>query len=133
MIGNMDNPRVDQLRLREAIEKSWQRDTANLKVEESGNPALGQCYPTSRVVQHYFPETEIAEGEVLTPGGPEKHFWNVIRTRDGYLHIDFTWQQFPSGSSIRNWKIRDRRTLNDSPPTVKRVELLLSRVRRNLA
>lgn len=54
------------LRLREALAASWNKRTAYLEVEQVGNPALGQCYPTSRVVQHYYPETEIIKGKVLT-------------------------------------------------------------------
>lgn len=51
------------LRLREAIEASWKPDTAYHHAEEVDNPALGQCYVTSRVIQYYFPEAEIVEGE----------------------------------------------------------------------
>jgi hypothetical protein len=52
--------------LREALAASWDKRTAYLEVEQAGNPALGQCYPTSRVVQHYYPETEIIKGKVWT-------------------------------------------------------------------
>ena len=124
---------IDMLKLRQAIEASRKSDTAYLYVEELGNPALGQCYVTSRVVQHYFPEAEIVEGEVQTPKGIEKHFWNVFKSNGKELHIDLTWQQFPPVSIVKDWKIRDRHTLNDTPPTVERVELLLSRVRRILS
>jgi len=51
--------KIDFLDLRQAIEKSWQPDTAYGFVEEKGNPALGQCYPTSRVVQYYYPKSEV--------------------------------------------------------------------------
>ena len=119
---------IDMLQLRRAIEASWKPDTAYHHVEEPGNPALGQCYVTSRVIQHYFPEAEIVEGEVLTPHGVEKHFWNVFENGGKELHIDLTWQQFPSGSFVKKWSVRDRRTLNDTRPTIERVELLLDRV-----
>lgn len=124
---------MDMLKLREAIEASWEPDTAYLRAEKEGNSALGQCYPTARVVQHYFPEMEIVEGEVITTQGSEKHFWNIMRTKNNTMHIDLTWQQFPHGSVVKNWKVRDRNALNDSPETIRRVETLLSRVRQYLA
>lgn len=124
---------IDFAHLREALEASWQPDTAYLEVNKAGNPALGQCYPTSRVVQYFYPDVEIVEGEVLTPSGKiEKHFWNVLNVNDKELHIDFSWQQFPQGSKIKSWKVRDREDLNDSKKTVQRVEKLLARVKRCL-
>jgi len=62
------------LRLREALNASWDKRTAYLEVEQMGNPALGQCYPTSRTVQHYYPETEIITGTVWTGQTSELHF-----------------------------------------------------------
>jgi hypothetical protein len=120
--------KTDMVNLREAFEASWDFRTANQRVSEAGNPALGQCYPTSRVVQILFPETEIVEGQVRTGKGIEKHFWNVLVSDGITYHIDFTWQQFPSGSSVKSYKVRDRNTLGDSPRTIERVELLLKRV-----
>ena len=124
---------MDMLRLREAIEASWQPDTAYLQVHEAGNPALGQCYPTSRVIQHYFPETEIVEGRVWTGKKMEKHFWNIRQDGEDIYHIDFSWSQFPTGSVVKSFKIRDRETLGDGPETLKRIDLLLKRVEANLA
>jgi hypothetical protein len=57
------------LRLCEALEASW---------DGSGNPACGQCYATSRVVQHYYPATEIIKGKVWTGEREEIHFWNGL-------------------------------------------------------
>jgi len=119
--------RIDLLRLREALEASWDSETAYGGVKTPGNPAYGQCYPTSRVVQHFFPETEIAQGDVWTGERLEPHFWNIV-DRDGTLfHIDLSWQQFPTGSAVKachsetdqRWKTAE---------TLKRVEMLLSRV-----
>ena len=123
---------VDMLKLREALEASWGTDTAYLNVEEAGNPALGQCYPTSRVVQHFFPEFEIAVGEVWTGRSTEKHFWNVRQADGNEQLVDFTWQQFPAGSVVKSYKLLDRNDLNDGPEAVKRVELLLARVKTRL-
>lgn len=119
---------VDMFRIREALEASWKPDTAYLKVERGGNPALGQCYPSSRVVQFYYPETEIVEGEVWTGIKNEKHFWNILNNNGATYHIDFTWQQFPKGSVVKSFKVRDRATLGGSPETIKRVNQLLKRV-----
>jgi hypothetical protein len=134
MMGNMKAlANVDMTQLREALEASWDIKTAYLETSEKDNPALGQCYPTSRVVQRFFPETEIAEGEVWTGKAIEKHFWNVLKLNGKEYHIDFTWQQFPAGSSVRSYKIRNRDALCDGAQTIKRVELLEKRAREFLA
>lgn len=124
--------KLDMTKLREALEAAWKPDTAYLRVAEKGNSALGQCYPTSRVVQFYFPKTEIVEGQVWTGERLEKHFWNLLVASEEKYHIDFTWQQFPAGSTVRSYKVRDRNTLGDSEETIKRVELLKSRVEKFL-
>lgn len=116
------------LRLRDALEASWDRRTANLGAEKAGNPALGQCYPTSRVVQHYFPGTEILKGTVRTDQGEELHFWNGLRVGGDWYHIDLTWQQFPAGSMVREFVALDRENLGDRPATIQRCDLLLGRV-----
>lgn len=120
------------LKLREALEASWDSKTSYLNVSEEGNPALGQCYPTARVIQYYFPETEIVEGQVRTVKGMEKHFWNLLENKGKKYHLDFTWQQFPTGSVVQSFKIRNRNELGDSPQTVRLIELLLKRVQRYL-
>lgn len=115
-------------RLGAALERSWDRRTAYLGASRSGNPAFGQCYPTARVVQWFFPETEIASGKVDTGSGIEAHFWNVERSAGGLIHIDLSWQQFPRGSRVTEFELLDRSALGDSPPTVARCRLLLERV-----
>lgn len=124
--------KTDLLQLREALETSWDEKTSYLAVKEKGNPALGQCYPTSRVVQHFFPETEIVKGKVWNGKEIETHFWNILKVKDDLYHIDLTWQQFPYGSKVRKYTILDRNELDDSEPTVKRCELLLERVNAHL-
>lgn len=99
-----------------------------LRAAQDGRPALGQCYATARVVQQFFPESEIADGEVWTGESAECHFWNVIECDGVLCHIDFTWQQFPACAVVRSFRIRDRQTLGDSPPTIARVGLLRRRV-----
>lgn len=126
-------PRIDVERLRAALTASWDRDTAYLKVHQDGNPALGQCYPTARVVQWFFPEFEIARGEVWTGAGLETHFWNARKVREEIEHLDLSWSQFPPGSRVVSFELLDRTDLGDSPPTVTRCELLLHRVLASLA
>lgn len=116
------------LRLREALEASWDKQTAYQAVEQAGNPAYGQCYPTSRVVQHYYPDTEVIKGTVWTGQREETHFWNALRLGDVWYHIDLSWQQFPSGSVVRQFAPLDRQNLNDSDATRQRCALLLQRV-----
>ena len=116
------------LRLREALEASWDRETSYRQVEREGNPAFGQCYPTSRVVQHYFPGTEIIKGIVHTSDGDHDHFWNGLRVGGDWVHIDLSWQQFPAGSIVGKYVVLDRDELGDSEVTVERCALLLRRV-----
>jgi len=123
---------ISLLDLREALEASWDAATSYGGVCEEGNPALGQCYPTSRVVQHFYPEFEIVEGEVWTGLNTESHFWNVLIVAGSEYHIDLTWQQFPAGSVVRGFRMRDRATLGDGPATIERCDLLRDRVERYL-
>ena len=118
------------LRLREALESAWDSRTSYRHVTAPGNASLGQCYPTARIVQHYFPESEIVQGLVATTTAEEVHFWNLF---PGEVHVDLTWQQFAAGSSVRSWTVRDRETLGDSRETRERCALLLSRVQEHLA
>lgn len=119
--------------LRAALEASWDAKTAYLGAYQKDNPALGNCYPTSRVVQFFFPKIEIVEGQVWTGKGMEKHFWNLLEVDDLQYHIDFTWQQFPHGSMVKSYKIRNRETLGDGQEATDRVTLLHQRVKDFLA
>ena len=89
---------------------------------------MGQCYPTSRTVQHYYPASDIIKGAVWTGKALEVHFWNVLRIGASDYHIDFTWQQFPHGSTVQQFAIIARDELHDSAATTRRCSLLLSRV-----
>jgi hypothetical protein len=116
------------LHLREALEASWDSQTACGAVEKAGNRAFGQCYPTSWVVQHYYPATEIIKGKVHTGENEELHFWNGLSIGDEWYHIDLSWQQFPTGSVVKEFVVLDRRYLGDSEATMQRCALLLRRV-----
>lgn len=118
----------DLIRLREALEASWDEQTSYRGVAEKHNPALGQCYPTARVVQHFFPETDIVKGVVRTSRGEEVHFWNVLVVAGTSYPIDLSWQQFPRGSTVRSYEILDRNELGDSKETLRRCDLLRQRV-----
>ncbi len=126
-------PCVSLPRLKAALEASWDSRTAYLGASRAGNPALGQCYPTARVVQWFFPRFEIASGEVETGSTLDCHFWNIDERRDPPVHVDLTWQQFGPGAKVRQFRILDRHALGDSPPTIQRCQLLLERVLAQLA
>lgn len=89
---NFDGPnaRIDLTRLKDAIERSWDHRTAYQGATRADNPAYGQCYPTSRVVQLFYPEAEIACGDVWAGQGTECHFWNIIGTGDEATWIDLS-------------------------------------------
>ena len=125
-VSSLPSPSLPQLRL--ALEASWDCRTAYLEAYQPGNAALGQCYPTSRVVQWFFPQLEIASGDVDTGSTLEAHFWNVDVAANPVQHIDLTWTQFAAGSKVTRFRLLDRNALNDSPPTVMRCRLLLERV-----
>ena len=124
----LENNGVSVSALKEAIETSWRPDTAYGGVERVGNPALGQCYATARVVQHFFPELDVARGEVCTGSTIETHYWNVRSADDGWEHLDLSWSQFPAGSTMTRFEVLDRSVYNDSAATVLRCKLLLNRV-----
>ena len=121
------------VRVRRALAASWGADTAYRGAVRPGVPALGQCYATARVLQILFPRLEVVEGTVWTGEATERHFWNLLAAGGLEHHLDLTWEQFPAGTEIREWQVRDRDDLGDSPETVARVELLLERVRTHLA
>jgi hypothetical protein len=123
-----DSHKPDLLLIREALEASWDEKTSYLAVKEKGNPALGQCYPTAWLVQHFFPKTEIIKGKVWNGREIEVHFWNGLLVDGVLYHVDLSWQQFSSGSSVRDYEILDRESLNDSQITVERCQILLHRV-----
>ncbi len=121
-------PQVDLGRLAAAVEASWDRRTAYGGIARPGNPAFGQCYPTSRVVQFFYPDFEIACGDVWTGSDTECHFWNVRGSGNEADWIDLSWKQFPAGSAVQRYRLLDRRQLGDSPATIERCTLLLRRV-----
>ncbi len=123
---------VDMVKLRQALEASWDEKTSYRAVKETGNPALGQCYPTSWLVQQYFPEVEIAKGIVWNGNEEETHFWNILEVDDRMYHIDLTWQQFPQGSYVKSYIVLDRKNLGDEPETIERCSILKNRVEDNM-
>lgn len=120
--------RVAPAALASALEASWDSRTAYGGVVQPGNPAYGQCYPTARVVQWFYPEYEIAKGQVWTGASLEDHFWNVRGNGREAERLDLSWQQFPRGSVVRRFVLLDRRAVVDSAATVERCALLLQRV-----
>ena len=80
------------------------------------------------MVQWFFPNLEIASGQVDTGSALEAHFWNIDPAFNPARHVDLTWQQFAEGSKVTCFKILGRDALNDSPRTIARCELLLERV-----
>ena len=124
----IDLRRVDLSDLTWAVEASWDYLTSYQGAIEVGNPALGQCWPTSRVVQWFYPEYEIAKGEVWTGSSIEQHFWNVNGDTHECKHLDLSWKQFPEQSVVRSFLVLDRNNLGDSERARRRCSILLERV-----
>ncbi|QEL26290.1 hypothetical protein FQV39_29540 [Bosea sp. F3-2] len=125
-------PTPDLSALAAALEASWDHLTAYRGIVRLGNPAFGQCYPTSRVVQFFYPDFDIARGEVWT-GSSERHFWNTRGAGESAARIDLSWKQFPPGSIVQRFEVLDRNALGDREEAKERCKLLLARVRAHLA
>ena len=123
-----DAQKPDLLKLRTALETSWDEKTSYQAVKKEGNPSLGQCYPTTWLLQQYFPELEIVKGIVWNGKEEETHFWNLLEANGTSYYIDLTWQQFPPGSYVKSFKVLDRNKLGDGPSTIERCNILKSRV-----
>jgi hypothetical protein len=119
---------VDLQSLTRALEASWDHLTSYQGAIRPGNPAFGQCYPTSRVVQWFYPEYDIAKGNVWTGASVEEHFWNVRGAGEAAEWLDLSWRQFPAGSVVRDFLLLDRNSLGDSERAKERCALLLRRV-----
>ena len=126
-------PNVELPALMRALEASWDHLTSYMGETRPDNPAYGQCYPTSRVVQWFYPEYEIAKGDVWTGASVEQHFWNVRGQDANAEWLDLSWKQFPVGSAVRNFSLLDRNSLGDSERARARCALLLDRVLAHLA
>lgn len=118
---------VDLSWLGRALEHAWQPDTAYQEVVVEGNPAYGQCYPTARLVQLLLPEAELVHGWVRTGDRLDEHYWNQLSGHRP-IDIDLTWQQFGYGAEVVECKILDRSFLNDSAATLRRCDLLHTRM-----
>lgn len=119
-------PSLSQLQA--ALQASWNRCTAHLGAFQPGNPALGQCYPTSRVIQWFYPRFDIVFGKVDTGSAVEDHFWNIDTATEPATQLDLTWQQFPETSRVLGFRLLDHLAPGDSSSTVLRCQLLLQRV-----
>lgn len=111
-----------------ALEDSWDHHTAYQGIFNPNNPAAGQCYPTSRVVQWFFLTCRVASGKVWTGAATEHHFWNMRETQRGSERFDLSWKQFPMGSAIKGFELISDDPSKDSPGTQDRCALLLKRV-----
>lgn len=83
--------------LEKILEKCWCRETI---IQQAGwkedNPALGQCVPTSLVVNDYFGGEIIWAMATLQEGKEISHYFNKIDEKE----IDLTRKQFPEGTII---------------------------------
>jgi hypothetical protein len=128
MAPNIHRFRPSRAALAEALAASWDARTAYLGVHVPGNPALGQCYPTARVVQWFYPAFEVAVGEVAAGDRVERHFWNIRGSGADAEWLDFSWMQFPPGARVTRFEMLDLQAVQDSPATQARCALLMERV-----
>jgi len=118
--------------LASALRASWDAQTAYQGRFNPENPAAGQCYPTARVVQWFYPDLEVVHGEVRTGTALERHFWNAPMGSGGAERVDLSWEQFPPGATIARFDFLRTGASADSQGTHARCLLLLRRVTRHL-
>ena len=121
---------IDLTSLKEALEKSWSRDTAYKSVRNKWsieNKSFGQCAVTALLVNKYY-GGEIYKADVLGEG--YSHFWNILQ--DGAL-IDLTRPQF-GNKKIRlvNIKKKTPEELLKNEDLKERYELLNNCVEKNI-
>lgn len=113
------------IRLREALEHSWSQDTTYCEGAYSRrNPSCGQCLVTALVLQHYFGGDIIGASFTEPSGHTGSHYWLKLNGVD----VDLTWQQFPIGTKLSNFR-KSSRALNLKHKNVNlRYNILLPRV-----
>lgn len=111
------------LKIREALEKAWCKETSCSPEEWSEqNPAWGQCAVSALVVRD-FEGGSIRRGIVTLPNGTEmSHYWNNMMGVD----VDLTWRQFPIGTTLGEVETRSAGILLDNESTKKRYLLLMN-------
>jgi len=95
--------------LEKILEKVWAKETS-IEPEKwtKENPSLGQCVPTSLIVNDYI-GGEIVWALAKLPDGQEiSHYFNKINGNE----IDLTRKQFPAGTQIAEGKERKKNYQN---------------------
>lgn len=124
------NPTIDELL--EALQVSWCEETSQCGegVWSEDNPARGQCAVSSVIIQDYL-------GGKLVRGVVEddyiegcSHYWNQL---DNGVWVDSTQAQFEGTLNITDIKYRSPNYVLKSLDTLKRYQLLKSRVVNYLA
>lgn len=91
--------------LREALEKSWGKETSVAPEKWSPeNPAYGQCAVTALVVHDFFGGRLVK----VTAAGPDEtasHYYNELP--DGRV-VDLTRVQFPKGTTFSQPEYKER-------------------------
>lgn len=107
-------------KLQELLRKSWSRETsADPKNWSSKNPAWGQC-AVSAVVGKDFRGGELVRGDAIIDGVIYSHYWNCFADGD----YDFTKEQFPPGTQIKEKLLRTKEYVLGFPETRKRYAIL---------
>ena len=113
--------------LKEAIKKSWDRDTCHFKFiwdNNSLSDSAGHCRAVALIVNDYF-GGEIIYAHVV--GNPKwDHYWNKLPSGK---EIDLTKDQFPKNVIFTKSKIISRKNTLSSKRTQKGYKILMKRVR----
>lgn len=127
-------PTLEQLR--SSLEASWSDETCFNTAEWSiKNPARGQCVVTALIVQYYF-GGELRKVTTVFQGQPESHYFNLLPDDS---EVDFSRQQYPADQVLAPSDVNlhgyasVRAKMLHEPDTLRRYNLLLSRVEARLA
>ena len=93
-----------------ALGNSWNKDTCYPPMENewsSENPAYGQCYCTTLLVNDYF------KGKILKTKFKNEtgHFWNLINNKE----VDLSRSQFDKDEFIPTTTIHSRKEIENNP------------------
>lgn len=117
---------MDLQTLESALVKAWNEETSyDPKNWAPENPAWGQCAVTALVVQDYF-GGKLLQVEVLNSREVSSHYYNELQ--DG-REVDLTKRQFSSRTIFRKPEYCDRRSIFSFTETVRRYEILRSRIK----
>jgi hypothetical protein len=120
---------IDRSAVIDAIRSSWCAATIAEGDWDTGNPARGQCEPSSFVAWRYL-GGDLVLGRVLVGGEQvEHHYWNRINGQD----LDLTQEQFGPEHIVEELRVLPNDFLTENmasmkPEMLHRIDLMSTKV-----